>query len=148
MPIHSFESNKQNAYAALRDFFKITDKPHILNGHYIETPPEYGKTCQIVIDYALPGQEYIAVIGEYTPATMSGDGIYFNANNDSFTYFAQENDSLIIEQKLSDSFSTWTKTTIRLNKNANQVDLILQLTNSFLFFTDTIQKRCLSTLDK
>lgn len=148
MTTHSIESTKQQAYAAIRDFFQLTDQTLILKGRYIETPTEYGKTCQIVIDFTQPGQEYIAVSGEYTPVTMSGDGIYFNADGGSFTYFAQQHDRLIIEQKLSDSFSTWTKTTLQLSKKVNQVEVILQQTNSFLFFTDSVEKRCSSTLNK
>jgi len=137
-------SLKQQSYLAIKDFFQLNNNQSlVLNGQHVSTPAEYGKTCRITIDFTQPGNEFIAISGEYTPFTKVGDGIFFNAAEDSFTDLSYQKDSLIIEQTINDSFSTWTKNTLEFHKKNQSLVVNFQQTNSFLFFTDHIKKQCI-----
>lgn len=139
----SMNNFKQQSYFAIKDFFQLNNQTLVLNGLHVSTPPEYGKTCRITIDFSQPGKEFLVISGEYTPYTKVGDGIFFNAAEDSFTDLSYKKDILIIEQTLNDSFSTWTKNTLEFRKNAQSLLVNFQQTNSFLFFTDSIKKQCI-----
>lgn len=146
MTAYSSSSLKQKAYSAVKTFFQVTEQRLVFKGRYIDTAQDYGKTCQLIIDWTQPGQEFVTLKGEYTPSSSIGDGIYFRAATETFTDVLMNDDKLILEQKLTDTFSTWTKTTLQLSKHANTLDVSLQQTSSFLFFTDTVEKRCVVTL--
>lgn len=115
-PAYSVETVKQQAYTAAKKFFHVNNQRLSLTGLHFSTPLEYGKTCQFIIDFTDNGNEYLAVKGEFTPFTKKGDGIFFSANDDTFTKVFIEQESLILEQEIIDSFFTWTKSNLTLHK--------------------------------
>jgi hypothetical protein len=134
---------KVNALDGIQKYFPLVDNTLTLNGHYFDTVAEFGKSCRLEVNLTKPGAEYLTIIGEFTPVGTLGDGIYFHAEDDTFTDFKVVGNLLTINQKLSDSFSTWTETTMQFSKNKETLTVILKQTDSLLFFTNTIQKKCL-----
>lgn len=144
---------KQQAYSAIQEFFQaeLVDHTLTLEGRYIDTPAEYGENCKILIDFSAPGKETFTLIGDYTPASSVGDGIYFDEADETFKRVIVNHDdakkSLEITQKIADSSSTWMKTTVQIVRSAGKVDVLLHKTTRFLFFfSDTVTNRCVARL--
>lgn len=148
MTARSADSLKSKALAAVKQFFPAAAGQRLaFKGRFVDTAADYGQTCQIVVDLSQPGREYLAVSGEYTPATKTGDGVFFAGAAGSFTGAARDGDTLKVEQTIEDSFSTWTRTTLTLSRSAYRLDVTLRQTSSFLLFTDTVEKHCRAPLD-
>lgn len=147
MATHSEDSLKSKALIAVKQFFQSADRRLEFDGRFVDTAADYGQTCKIVFDQSQSGHEYLVMSGEYTPATKSGDGVFFAEAQDSFTDVVTDGDTLSVEQTIEDSFSTWTKTTLTLSKNKYRLDVRLKQTNSFLLFTDSVEKNCRAPLD-
>ena len=141
---HSKNSLKEKALSAAREFFQLTDQMKEFNGHYLRTSEEYGDTCKIVVDFTRRGHESISVVGEYTPMTTTGDGVFFDETDETFTHFALAKDTFTIEQTIHDSFSTWMKTTIKLSKHETYLDFWLHRSTSVFFVKDSVEKRCVT----
>lgn len=146
MTAYSNENLKQKAHTALSDFFQLNGKSLSFDGAYVDTPAEFGRTCRINIDFTIPGREYLTISGEYTAVGILGDGIYFDAASDTFTKVEIKNGSLIVEQIFSDSFVTGSESVLRATKHSGRLEIRLKQKNRFLFFTDTVEKRCIATL--
>ncbi|WP_404358619.1 hypothetical protein [Methylotuvimicrobium sp. KM1] len=146
MTAYSNENLKQKAYTALRDFFQLNGKSQGFDGTYVDTPAEFGRTCRIKIDFTIPGREYFTISGEYTAVGTLGDGIYFDAAPDTFTRVEIQNGSLIVEQQFRDSFVTGSESVLQATKHSGRLEIRLKQKNRFLFFTDTVEKRCIATL--
>lgn len=144
MNIHAEMNNKQVAYSSVRQFFNIKNQKIVLDGHFQESDEAYGQVCKIYIDFTQVGEEYLTVVGEFTPIGTIGDGIYFNEDKSTFQQVKQKNGFLSLEQKITDSFSTGMKTRMELRRNINQLELFLYQNKQFLFFfTQTIEKKCI-----
>lgn len=144
----SNNSSKKNALAAVKNFFPIAEQKKEYDGHYVDTLDAYGKNCKIMVDFSRPGHESISLRGEYTPLTSVGDGIFFNAADESFSDFVSSTNSITIEQRIRDGFSTWTETTLILSKSQHGIELRLNKTSSFLLFTDSVEKLCIAPWSK
>ena len=86
------------------------------------------------LDFSKPGAEYFTISGEYTPSTSIGDGIYFDASDDTFVTVTIENATLIIEQYFRDSFSTGTRTHLRLYKQPGTIEVTICEVSVFYCF--------------
>lgn len=146
MPAHSADTLKQQASAAVKKFFQVTEPVTEFQGRYVDTPPEYGETCRVRLDFSEPGKEHFTISGAYTPSTSIGDGMYFDAPDDTFVTVNSEGDTLIIEQRLRDSFSTGTHTYIRLHKQSGVVTVTIKETSRLLLFSSTQVKHCVISL--
>lgn len=146
MTAYSDENLKQKAHTALSNFFQLNGKSLSFDGTYFDTPAEFGRTCRINIDFTIPGREYLTISGEYTAVGTLGDGIYFDAAPDTFTRVEIQNGSLIVEQQFRDSFVTGSESVLRATKHSGRLEIRLKQMNRFLFFTDTVEKRCIATL--
>lgn len=146
MAAYSNENLKQKAHKALRDFFQLNGQSLSFDGTYVDTPVEYGRTCRIHIDFTIPGREYLTISGEFTSAGTLGDGIYFDAAPDTFTRVEQQKGSLIVEQRFRDSFVTGSESVLHATKHSGRLEIRLTQKNRFLFFTDTVKKRCIVSL--
>jgi hypothetical protein len=138
---------KHQAYSAVKEFFQIAGQRLVFDGRYVDTLSKYGPTCRIVVDFSMPGEEYVAVSGEYTPVGTIGDGLYFDADESTFTQVEFKNESLMIEQKLQEGFSTWTKTRLTVSRHSKKLDVIVHQTSRLLLVPDTVTKRCVVLLD-
>lgn len=147
MPAHSADTLKQQASAAIKKFFQVTGPIAEFRGRYVDTPPEYGETCRVRLDFSEPGKEYFTISGEYTPSTSIGDGIYFDAPDDTFVTVTAEDDTMILEQRLRDSVSTSTHTSMRLHKQPGIVTVTIKETSRLLFFPNTKVKHCVIPLE-
>lgn len=147
MPTHSAGTLKTQASEALRKFFQIAEPITEFHGRYVNTPPEYGETCRVRLDFSEPGKEYFTIRGEYTPSTSIGDGIYFDAPDDTFVTVIAEDDTMILEQRLRDSFSTGTHTSIRLQKHSGIITVTIKETSRVLLFSTTQVKHCAIPLE-
>ncbi|CCE25416.1 hypothetical protein [Methylotuvimicrobium alcaliphilum] len=146
MTAYSNENLKQKAHTALSDFFQLNGKSLSFDGTYVDTPAEFGRTCRISIDFTIPGREYLTISGEYTAIGTLGDGIYFDAAPETFTRVELLNGKLIVEQKFSDSFVTGSEYLLQATQHFGQLEIKLKQMNRFLFFTDTVEKRCIAKL--
>ncbi|HBA66327.1 MAG TPA: hypothetical protein DCZ48_09180 [Methylococcaceae bacterium] len=146
MTAYSNENLKQKAYTALSNFFQLNGKSLSFDGAYVDTPAEFGRTCRINIDFTIPGREYLTISGEYTAVGTLGDGIYFDAAPDTFTRVEIQNGSLIVKQQFRDSFVSGSESVLKATKHSGQLEIRLKQMNRFLFFTDTVEKRCIATL--
>ncbi len=142
IPAPSADTLKKQASEALKKFFQITEPMKEFRGRYVDTPPEYGASCRVRLDFSEPGKEYFTIRGEYTPSTSIGDGIYFDAPDDTFVTVTAEDDTLILEQHLRDSFSTSTHTYMRLHKRSGIVTVTIKETSRLLLFSTTQVKHC------
>jgi hypothetical protein len=147
MPAHAADTLKQQAAAALKDFFRVTGPVAEFQGRYEDTPPEYGETCRVRLDFSEPGQEFFTISGEYTPSTSIGDGIYFDAPDDTFVTVKAEADTLILEQRLRDTFSTGTHTYMRLHQQPGIIKVTIRETSRLLFFSSTQVKHCVISME-
>lgn len=147
MPAHSADTLKHQAAAALKEFFQVTGPVAEFHGRYEDTPPEYGATCRVRLDFSEPGQEYFTISGEYTPSTSIGDGIYFDAPDDTFVTVNFEGDTLILEQRLRDTFSTGTHTYMRLHQQPGIIKVTIRETSRLLFFSSTQVKHCVISME-
>lgn len=136
-------SNKDQAIDAVKQFFNINKQKQVFNGHFSETDAQYGRFCQVIIDFSRPGKEYLTIVGEFAPVGYTGDGVYFNENEQTFVDVQRTDDLLTLEQKLSDSFSTGTKTWLVLTKNKNTLRFSLYQQIRFMLFTDVVEKKCI-----
>jgi len=148
MPVDSAKTTlKQQAASAIKAFFQITEPIAEFQGRYVNTPPEYGQTCRVRLDFSEPGAGYLTISGEYTPSTSIGDGIYFDASDDTFVTVTTENATLIIEQHFRDNFSTGTRTHMRLHKQPGMIEVTICETSRFLLFSSTRVKHCVISLE-
>jgi hypothetical protein len=143
MNTHAINNNKQKALSAVEHFFSIKNQKVVLEGRYLETDPDYGRTCKIYVDFSQIGNEYLTVAGEYTPLGNIGDGIYFNEDDATFTQVEFKTDFLSLEQQFSDSFSTGMKTKVVLSKVNNTLKFSISKQTSFLLFPQTVEKNCI-----
>jgi hypothetical protein len=144
LAVSSGKAMKQKAYSAIKDHYLLQGQMMEFNGHFVDTSPDYGNTCRILINFSEQGAEYVTVIGEYAPSNTIGEGVYFNATDNTFINVIVKNGQLTIEQEFTDGFSTWTKTLLKLTKLSGKLDATIQQTNSFLFFSDTQEKHCIA----
>ena len=147
MPAHSANSLKQQAATAIKEFFQVTEPVAEFQGRYVNTPSEYGETCRVRLDFSEPGAEYFTISGEYTASTSIGDGIYFDASEETFVTVTAGNGTLVIEQRLRDSFSTGTHTSMRLQKQSGTIEVTIRETSRFLLFSSTQVKHCVIPLE-
>ena len=147
MSAHSADIMKKQSSEALKKFFQITEPMTEFRGRYVDTPPEYGETCRVRLDFSEPGKEYFTIRGEYTPSTSIGDGIYFDAPDDTFVTVTAEDDTMLLEQRLRNSFSTGTHTSIRLHKHPGSITVTIKETSRLLLFSTTQVKHCAIPLE-
>jgi hypothetical protein len=144
---HSADTLKQQASAAIKKFLQVTEPIAEFQGRYVDTPPEYGETCRVRMDFSESGQEYFTITGEYTPSTSIGEGMHFDAPDDTFVMVISEDDTLILEQRLRDSVSTGTRTSMRLHKQPEIITVTIRETSRLLFFSSTQVKHCVIPLE-
>ncbi len=142
MIVPAQNSNKQKAIDAVKRFFQINDQKLIFEGHFVETDPQFGEACRVNVDFSRPGNEYLTIVGEFTPAGNIGDGIYFKEDENTFLQTELSNDLLTLEQKITDSFSTSIKTWLVLTKNSDTLRFSLYRQTRFLFISDVVEKKC------
>jgi hypothetical protein len=148
MPVDSANTTlKQQAACAIKAFFQVIEPIAEFEGHYVNTPPEFGQTCRVRLDFSEPGAEYFTISGEYTPSTSIGDGIYFDASDDTFVTVTTDNATLIIEQHFRDNFSTGTRTHMRLHKQPGAIEVTICEVSRFLLFSSTQVKHCVIPLE-
>jgi hypothetical protein len=143
MNTNAENNRKQVALAAVEQFFNIKKQKLEFEGVFVETDPDYGQVCKINVDLSQVGDEYLTVKGKYSPVGTIGDGIYFDEEGGTFEQIELNKDSLILTQLLTDSFSSGMKTTVLLSKKDNVLKLTLYQQTSFLFFSQTVEKKCI-----
>ncbi len=136
-------NNKQLAFSTVKQFFHLKRLKLELDGRFVETDLNYGSACKIHVDFSNTGKEYLTVTGEYTPAGNIGDGIYFNKNISTFIQVELVNNLVTLEQKLTDSFSTATQTTVKLHKKNDTLLFSIYQQSYFLFIPQIVKKKCL-----
>ena len=136
-------NNKQMALSAVKQFFNIKKQKLIFEGRFVKTDPDYGQICKIFVDFSQIGDEFLTVVGKYTPVGNIGDGIYFNEDEATFEQVELKKDFLSLKQQFTDSFSTGMKTKVVLSKNNNTLKLSIYKQTSFLFFPQTVEKNCI-----
>lgn len=147
MPAHSADILKKQASEALKIFFQVTEPITEFRGRYVDTPPEYGEACRVRLDFSEPGKESFTIRGAYTPSTSIGDGIYFDAPDDTVVTVTAEDDTMIIEQRLRDGFSTGTHTLIRLHKHPGMIMVTIKESSRLLLLSTTQVKHCAIPLE-
>ena len=143
MTTYAKNSNKQQALSAVEHFFNIKKQKLVLEGRFVGTDPDYGQRCKIYVDLSQLGDEYLTVVGEYTPVGNIGDGIYFNADETTFEQVEVKKDYLSLKQQFTDSISTEMETAVVLSRNNHTLKFSISKKTSFLFFPQTVEKNCM-----
>jgi hypothetical protein len=130
------------AFDKVRDFFALPGNQLKLAGSFVDTPAEYGRTCEFIIDLASTESAYITLKGEYAAATVLGEGIYFNQAESSFSVTKVNDRTLLLEQELSDSPGSGLLTHMQIIKTDMGLQIDLDTTRSLWWFTDTVSKHC------
>lgn len=143
MNTYAINDNKQKALSAVEHFFNLKDQNLVLEGRFVETDSEYGRLCKIVVDFSQTGDEFLTVIGEYTPVGNIGDGIYFNADDATLEQVELKTNYLSLKQEFNDSFSTRMSTKVELVKENNTLKFSITKETSFLFIPQTVEKNCI-----
>ncbi|MGR9071917.1 MAG: hypothetical protein ACU833_02515 [Gammaproteobacteria bacterium] len=135
--------DKRRAIDVVRRFFDIGERRLALEGRFAETDSAYGESCRVVVDFSIPGREYLTLVGEFTPQGGVGEGIYFDEPDETILNAKLYRDGFTVEQKLTDSFSTWTKTRVKASRMDRGLRFSVYRKTSFFFFTGTVVKTCL-----
>jgi len=73
-------------YTTIKSFFGMTGNKLILHGELINTATEFGRHCQLTINFLPPGKGFLALKNEYTPQAMVGEGIFFDEGSITYSF--------------------------------------------------------------
>jgi len=135
-------------YTTIKSFFGMTGNKLILHGELINTATEFGRHCQLTINFLPPGKGFLALKNEYTPQAMVGEGIFFDEGSITYSFNQSPPKIITLQQKLGDTFSTWITTELQATKDFQYFTITIKSTQSFLFFTDSQEKHCIIKLNK
>lgn len=127
-------------FKPLRAFFSV-DQDHIkLTGVFFDTPAEYGKQCELWVDFSSAAGAYISLRGEYAPKNSVGEGIYFA---DAEYKLAEVNEqSIVLSQTISNGFGNDVATEIQISKQNGYWLIDLKTSRTLWWLTDTVIKHC------
>lgn len=134
-------SSAESAVARVKAFLHADDSSLRLEGHFVDTPPEYGRRCELLWDFTPNAENYLTVRGEYAPRNGLGDGIFFA--DPGMEVLEARDQSLVIEQAIDDGFSSGLQTRLTIKKTERNLWVDITTIRSMWWLTDSVDKHCL-----